>query len=71
VTPTGTHSRDSSGRTYVVQVGVAQVGYVVVVLVAPGSGGGRIASAGGFALGAVAVRLREIVACGRSAERVG
>lgn len=53
------------------QVGVAQVGYVVVVLVAAGAGGGRVASAGGFALGAVAVRLREIVACGRSAERVG
>lgn len=53
------------------QVGVAQVGYVVVILIASGSGGGRIASAGGLAFGAVAVRLREIVACGRSAERVG
>lgn len=53
------------------QVGVAQVGYVVVILVASGSGGRRIPSAGRLALGAVPVRLRKIVACGRSAERVG
>lgn len=50
-------------------VGVSQVGYVLIVLVAASARGGGIATAGRLAFGAVAipVRLGEIVSCGRSA----
>lgn len=50
-------------------VGVTQIGYVLVVLIATRAGGGGITTASGFTFGTIAIpiRLGEIVSCGRSA----